>query len=171
MQRRCAVLKMRSALRSIKFNCVLCRKRSENSVQPMVDDLPAERLSYGSPPFFKTGMGYFGTFYVSVICSSEKRWGFHFTFLKTRALHIELVPSISMKSCVMGIEMFIARRGKSHVFCSENGTNLIATEKDISLCIPSLNQKLVASQMSERGNLRHLNPPSAPTMLARGKEC
>ena len=66
IQRRYAVLKLRSALRSVKFNCVLCRKRSKKSVQPMMADLPAERLSYGSPPFFNTGMAYFGPFYVSV---------------------------------------------------------------------------------------------------------
>ena len=63
---RYAVLKMRSAIRSIKINCVLCRKRCKSSVQPMMADLPAERLSYGSPPFFNTGMDYFGPFYVSM---------------------------------------------------------------------------------------------------------
>ena len=109
IQRRYAVLKLRSALRSLKFNCVLCRKRSKKSDQPMMADLPAERLSYDSPPFFNTGMDYFGPFYVSVKRSSEKRWGFFFTCLTTRALHIEVVPSMDMISCVMGIERFIAR--------------------------------------------------------------
>ena len=162
IQRRYAVLKLRSALRSIKFNCVLCRKRSKKSVQPMMADLPAERLSYGSPPFFNTGMDYFGPFYVSVKRSSEKRWGFLFTCLTTRALHIEVVPSMHMNSCVMGIERFIARRGKPRVLWSDNGTNFIAIEKELSLCIKSRNQKFIASQMSERGILWHFNPPSAP---------
>ena len=102
------VLKLCSALRSIKFNCVLRCKRSESSVQPMMADLPAERLSYGSPSFFNTGKYYFGPFHVSVKRSSEKRWGLLLTCLTTRALHNEVVPSMDMNSWVMGNESFIA---------------------------------------------------------------
>ena len=128
----------------------------------MMADLPAERPSYGSPPFFNGGMDYFGPFYVSVNRSSEKCWGFLFTCLTTRALHIECVPSIDMNSCVLGNERFIAWREKTLVLWSDTGTNFIATEKELYLCIQSWNQKFLASQMSERGILWHFNPPSAP---------
>ena len=76
IQRRYAVLKLRSALRSIKFNCVLCRKRRKNFVQLMLANLPTERLFYGSTLFFNLGMDYFGLFHVSLRRSSVKRWGF-----------------------------------------------------------------------------------------------
>ena len=69
---------------------------------------------------------------------------------------------MNMNSCVMGIERFIARRGKPRLLWSDNGTIFIATEKELSLCIQSWNQKFIASQMSERGILWHFNPPSAP---------
>ena len=175
IQRRYAVLKLRSALRSIKFNCVLCHKRSKKSVQPMMVDLPADCLSYGSPPFFNTGMDFFGPFYVSVKRSSEKRRGFLFTYLTTRALRIEVVPSMDMNSCVMGIERFIARRGELRVLWSDNGTNFIANEKELSLCIQSWNQKFIASQMSEKGNLVALQSTICPTSWwlvgTNGEEC
>ena len=39
IQRRLAVLKLRSTLRSIRFSWVLCRKRNATPVQPMMADL------------------------------------------------------------------------------------------------------------------------------------
>ena len=58
-----------------------------------------------------TGVDYFEPLYVPVCRSTEKRWGFLFTCLTTRAVHLEIVPSLDTSSCVMGIERFIARRG------------------------------------------------------------
>ena len=108
IQRRFAIIRRRPALRSIKHNCILCRKRSADIVKPMMADLPVERLSFGNPPFSNSGIDYFGLLYVAVKRSIEKRWGFLFTCLTTRALHIEIVNSMDTSSCVMGIERFIA---------------------------------------------------------------
>ncbi|XP_063725777.1 uncharacterized protein LOC134853677 [Symsagittifera roscoffensis] len=86
-------------------------------------DLPIERLGYKQPPFTNTGVDYFGPFLVPIRRSTEKRWGFLFTCLTTRAVHIEVVPSLDTSSCVMGVEMFIARRGTPTTIMSDNGTN------------------------------------------------
>ena len=56
VQQQYAVLKLRSILRSISFNCVLCRKRSTKPVQPMMADLPSERLAFRCPPFTNVGL-------------------------------------------------------------------------------------------------------------------
>ena len=105
------VLRLRSALRAIETPCVPCRKQKAKTVTPMMSDLPAERLGYRQPPFTNCGVDYFGPFHVTIRRSSEKRWGFLFTCLTTRAIHIELVPSMDTSSCVMAIERFISRRG------------------------------------------------------------
>ena len=57
-------------------------------------DLPKERLGYQERPFTYTGVDYFGPFHVSVRRSTEKRWGFLFTCMTTRAVHIEIVPEM-----------------------------------------------------------------------------
>ena len=90
VQDRYAILKLRSTLRSIKSNCVLCRKFRAATMQPIMADLPKERLAYQSPPFTNTGVDYFGPFYVTVRRTTEKRWGFLFTCLTTRAVHVEV---------------------------------------------------------------------------------
>ena len=74
VQERYAILKLRSTLRSIKSNCVLCRKFRAATIQLITAELPKERLAYQSPPFTNTGVDYFGQFYVTVRRTTEKRW-------------------------------------------------------------------------------------------------
>ena len=111
VQEHYTVLKLRSSLRSIKAHCLRCREFQAVTMQPIMSDLPKERLAYQSPTFTNTGVDYFGPFYVTVRHTTEKRWGFLFTCLTTRAVHVEIVTSMDTSSCVMGVERFVSRRG------------------------------------------------------------
>ena len=111
VQERYTILKLRSSLRSIKSNCVSCRKFGAANSQPIIAELPVEGLAYQSPPFTNNGVDYFGLFYVIVRRTTEKRWGFLFTCFSTRAVHVEIVPSMDASSCVIGLERFVSRRG------------------------------------------------------------
>ena len=95
----------------------------------MMADLPIERLGYKQPPFSNTGVDYFGPFLVPIRRSTEKRWGFLFTCLTTRAVHIEVVPSLDTSSCVMGVERFIARRSNRLPSCPTTARTLLALRK------------------------------------------
>ena len=77
---------LRAALRTVVSKCVTCRKRRADTINPIMADLPRERLASREPPFTNTGIDYFGPFYVSVKRSTEKRWSFLFTCLTTRAV-------------------------------------------------------------------------------------
>ena len=76
-----AILGLRRLLRSMENQCLTCRKRQASTIQPIMSDLPVERLGYKQPPFNHTGVNYFGPLYVPVRRSTEKRWGFLFTCL------------------------------------------------------------------------------------------
>ena len=104
VQERYTILKLRSSLRSIKSNCVTCTKFRAATIQPIMADLSKERLAYQSPPFTNTGVDYFGPFYVTVRRTTEKRRGFLFTCLTTRAVQVEIVQSMDASLCVMGVE-------------------------------------------------------------------
>ena len=168
IQRRFAIIRLRSALRSVNHNCILCRKRSADTVKPIMTDLTVERLSYGKPPFSNSGIDYFCLFYVAVKRSTDKRWGFLFTCLTTRALHIEAVNSMDSSSCVMGIESFIARRGTPQVLWSDNGTNFTGA---LSVFFKALNQRAIASKMAQKSIKWQFNLSSWWFVGAHGKEC
>ena len=162
VQQQFAIVKLRTALSSIVQRCVTCRKRRAETISPMMADLPRERLAFKEPPFTNTGVDYFGPFYVSVKRSTEKKWGFLFTCLTTRAVHFEVVPSMDTSSCVMGIEMFTARRGTPSVLWSDNGKNFIASEKELLQNICSWNQQVLSEKLVKKRILWKFKPPSAP---------
>ena len=68
-----AILGLRRLLRSIESQFVTCRKRKASTIQPIMSDLPVERLVYEQPPFNHTGVDYFGPLCVPVRRSNEKR--------------------------------------------------------------------------------------------------
>ena len=140
VQQRFAVVKLRTALRTIVSSCVVCRKRKAETLNPIMADLPRERLAFKDPPFSNTGVDYFGPLFVSVKRSTEKRWGFLFTCLSTRAVHFEVVPSMDTSSCVMGTKKFCACRGFPSVIWSDNGTNFVASKKELLLNIQNRDQ-------------------------------
>ena len=66
------ILGLRRLLRSIENQCVTRRKCKATTIQPIMSDLPVERLGYKQLPFNHTGVDYFGPLYVPVCRSTEK---------------------------------------------------------------------------------------------------
>ena len=130
------VLKLRSSSQFIKAHCLRCREFQAVTMQPILSDLPKERLAYDSPPLTKTGVDYFGPFYVTVHRSIEKNWGLLLTYLTTRAVHVEIV-TMDTSSCVIGVERFVSRRGTPAMIWSDNGTNFIEAEKELRESVKS----------------------------------
>ena len=51
--------------------------------------------------------------------------------MTTRFTHLELVPSLSAKSCIQAMRRFTAEYGKPHFLISDNGTQYKLTCKVI----------------------------------------
>ena len=162
IQQHPAVIKQRATLRTIVSMCVTCRKRKAETVTPVMADLPRERLAFQKPPFSTTGVDYFGPFFVTVRRTTEKRWGFLFTCLTTRAVHFHIVPSIDTSSCVMGIDRCCTRCGIPSVIWSDNGTNFVAIKKELLSNINNWSQQIVSDTLVKKKIMWKFNPPSAP---------
>ena len=147
---------------TIISRCVTCRKRRAEAIPPVSAGLPRERLAFKESPFSKTGIDYFGPFFVTVRWYTGKRWGFLFTCLMTRAVHFEVVPSMDTSSGVIGIERVCARRGIPSVMWSDNVTNFVASEKELLSNINNWNQHTARDSLVKKGIKWKFNPPSAP---------
>ena len=154
------VLNLRWLLRNIENMCVACRKRKAQTVTHIISDLLIKRLGYKQATFYNTGVDYFRPLLVPIRRSTEKRWGFLFTCLTTRAVHIEVVPSLDTSYCFMGVGRFIARRGTLTIM-SDNGTNFVGAQKELLACIESWN-KLAPAVFVQKSIKWKFNPHSAP---------
>ena len=156
------IIGLRNALRNVKAKCVKCRKQRSGVSQPFMADLPRERLQERVFPFTNTGLDYFGPFEVKFMRKTMKRWCCLFTCLTTRALHIEVVPSLEAETCLTAITRFIARRGKPVTILSDNGTNFVGAAKEMRYSINAWNQSDIENSSAQKEIKWKFNPPGAP---------
>ena len=74
---------------------VSCAKDKSSSGHQIMSELPTERVSDGHPPFCFAGVDYFGPLFVKQGRSHVKRYGCLFTCSTVRAVHIEIVHSLT----------------------------------------------------------------------------
>ena len=99
--------------------------------QPLMTALTRERLQERVFPFNNTGVDYFCPFEVKFMRKTMKRSCCLFTYLTTRAVHIEVVPSLEAETWLNAITRFIAQRGKPATILSNNGTNFVGAAKEM----------------------------------------
>ncbi len=99
---------------------------------------------------------------VVILRRSVKRYGLLFTCLVTRAVHIEITHSMDTDSFLMAFQRFQDRRGRPAVIYSDNGTQLVAGEKELREGLSNLNQSKIYGYLSNRVIEWHLSPPAAP---------
>ena len=85
------IMGLPNALRSIKHQCVKCRKVAAPPIHPEMADLTKDRVNGCSYSFQNTGINYFGPFKVKFLRETMKYWCRLFTCLTTRAVHFEVV--------------------------------------------------------------------------------
>ena len=126
------ITKIRRAVKSVSHSCVTCRKLFAPPNVQIMADLLAERLHFGDPLFTFVGMDCFGPCKVKVGRSEIKRYGCVFTCLTSRAVHIEMLSSLDSDSFINGIRRFIARGGIPAKLWSDNGTNFVGAQSELS---------------------------------------
>ena len=158
------ILGVRKILRKIIKNCGICKILRALPPNPKMANLPSPRLGYRFRPFTHCGLDYFGPMMVKIGRRREKRWDALFTCMTTRAIHIELVHSLSTDSAIMAIQRFAARRAFPQIIYSDNGTNFKGASKELREAIASI-EKNVQLEYALRNNfVWNFNPPTASHM-------
>ncbi|XP_055622985.1 uncharacterized protein LOC129766477 [Toxorhynchites rutilus septentrionalis] len=125
--------------------------------------LPVARSTPYVRPFSYVGIDYCGPFLIRSGRSNVKRWVALFTCLTIRAVHLEVVHSLSAESCKLAIRRFIARRGAPQEIYSDCGTNFQAVSKELIVEINDINRHL-ANTFTNTTTQWNFNPPAAPHM-------
>ena len=74
-----------------------------------------------------------------------KKWGCLFICLTTRAIHIEVVPSLEAETGLTAITRFIARR-----ILRDNGSKFFGAAKEMRDRINALNQSDIAKSLAQK---------------------
>ncbi|XP_062539146.1 uncharacterized protein LOC134207439 [Armigeres subalbatus] len=139
LRQRFQIPHLRALVTRVAKQCQHCRVLKATPQAPMMAPLPTIRLTPFIRPFTHTGLDYFGPVLVKQGRGTVKRWIALFTCLSIRAVHLEVVHSLSTQSCVMAIRRFIARRGSPATFCSDNGTNFVGASNMLKEQLRSIN--------------------------------
>ncbi len=137
-------------------------------MKQIMGDLPAERVN-PSHPFAKCGVDYAGPILTRPLVRSKttlKSYLAIFVCLATRALHIEVVESLSTDSFLAALRRFTSRRGRPTDIFSDNGTNFVGANRAIKeivmLCRSPTHNEKVMDALSSEGIQWHFNPPNSP---------
>lgn len=129
-----------------------------------MENLPAERLDAGFP-FIRTGVDYAGP----LMMLNRKGRGARlakcyvclFVCFLTRAVHIELVTSLTSEDFILAFKRFISRRGKPNKLYSDNGRTFVGAEKELGNFLND-NSKRIREYAAGEGIQFHWIPPYSP---------
>ncbi|XP_077976208.1 uncharacterized protein LOC144432057 [Styela clava] len=154
------IIKGGVAVRRFIGNCVSCLKRNARPGKQFMADLPSCRLKSDEPVFSHVGVDLFGHFLVRQGRSDVKRWGCVFSCMTTRAVHIEVVNSLSADSFIFALRRFIARRGQCTHIYSDNAGNFVLAEKIFENSLKMWNDSQVHGYLRQKGITWHKSPPT-----------
>ena len=126
-----------SGINTVKYylkTCVICIKKHAHATPQFLGDHLAARVAAFEPAFTHTGIDYYGPFKVSTRThgKTHKVWGVIFTCLTCRAVHLDIVDSLSMDACLNVIERFMSQYADVTIaFYSDNGTKFRGTDNAI----------------------------------------
>lgn len=150
---------------SIIFKCITCKKlRGKREVQKM-SDLPTDRLAM-DPPFTHVGLDVFGPWGVTTRrtrggAAESKRWGVIFACLSTRAVHLEVIESMSTSSFMNAMRRFLSIRGPIKHLMSDRGTNFIGACRELQI---NTDDPEIRNYLQEQGCTWTFNAPQSSHM-------
>lgn len=132
-------------------SCMLCRVKKPKVKLMEMGDIPAERSERCDFPFTFTGVDYFGPIMVKFGRRYEKVWVALFTCLTTRGIHVELTTSLNTPSAIMALTRFMNLRGVPRKIFSDNGSNFVGADNDLTEFINNLDNEAIQNKLSIRG--------------------
>ena len=162
------VINAREIARKIVRSCIHCVRYKPKLLQQVMGNLPPERIT-PSRPFLKCGVDFCGPVntYLRIRGKPpQKTYIAIFVCFTTKAVHIEVVSSLTSDSFLAALKRFISRRGlPSDIFC-DNATNFVGACNQLKelkeFLFKSENQHSIVKYCSNNFINFHFIPPRAP---------
>ena len=147
------ILRYRRTVRSIVHKCTACRRHAARNMEAPFTPLPENRVREAAA-FEVVGIDYAGPLFLKEGC---KAYICLFTCAVYRAVHFELVTSLSTEEFIEAFRRFIARRGRPSVVYSDNGRNFVG----LANLLRKINWQKIQRYCSLSQIEWNFNPPSA----------
>lgn len=154
----------RNLARRIVNECVACKRLKGKTLNPIMGNLPKERLS-PTYPFLYCGVDYAGP--VLTLnrkgrgAKTEKSYICLFVCFVTRAIHLELVSDLSTEAYILALKRFISRRGKPNEIFSDNGKNFVGANNELTKFLNNCSADITEYALSQAVKLRFIPPYTA----------
>ncbi|GFX91739.1 integrase catalytic domain-containing protein [Trichonephila clavipes] len=154
----------KSAVKKELRNCIDCFKLLAKPVSQMIGDLPIERIN-PCRAFEKVGIDFAGP--ITTKCqhtrkaNNFKSYICLFICMCTKAVHLELVSSLSAAAFLLALRRFVSRRGYPSDIYSDNGTNFIVALVYLKDLFQLLHNSNVQDYSSSKNIQWHFIPPYA----------
>ena len=105
------IVKLLKLVKSIRTNCVICKKLDKKLHEQVMGKLPIERLK-PAPAWTYTALDLFGPFKIKDEVKKRttgKAYGIIFNCLGTRAVHIDISPDYSTEKFLMVLRRFVSK--------------------------------------------------------------
>ncbi|XP_074030835.1 uncharacterized protein [Leptinotarsa decemlineata] len=165
------ILAGRNTIRARVHACNRCFRLKPTAINPLMADLPLQRVRQAKV-FLHTGVDYFGP--VNITLGRRRGAQIHkayvclFVCMSVKAVHMELVSSLSTLHFLQAFKRFLSRRGPCTTLYSDRGSNFIGAKKILSDLNGLINSKeyqnSLETELSYQGVLWKLNPAKAPHM-------
>ncbi|XP_076660443.1 uncharacterized protein LOC143363795 [Halictus rubicundus] len=125
----------KNTTRQIIRQCVRCFRVKPTSVEYVMGNLPAARVTEGRP-FINSGIDYCGPFFIKERQfrnrTRVKVYVAVFICFATKAVHLEVVSDLTTEAFIAALKRFIARRGMCKNLDSDNGTNFVGANNELT---------------------------------------
>lgn len=127
------ILSARNSVKDIRKCITYFRTKRQESTQIM-GNFPKDRAR-PTKPFNSCGIDYFGPLMLKQgtrkNSSTTKAYGVVFVFFSTKAVHCELVTSLSSDAFIGSLKRLISRRGKVANIYTDNGTSFVGANREL----------------------------------------
>lgn len=156
-------------------NCVKCQRSRTHINNQLMGILPSPRVNL-TKAFLNSAVDFAGPFKIRSRAGrgirATKGYVAVFVCMATKAIHLEVVGSLTTHDFMAALRRFVARRGQVTTMHSDNGTNFVGAArlmKELSafLCTRGIEWSFIPAQAPHFGGLWEAGVKSVKTHLGR----